>query len=137
MSIVQKTVQPTDARRITDAAKAKAHELKVAISVAVVDAGGYLLVFERAEHAWPGSVELAIAKAWTARTFERETRELNKLAQPGGGFYGVEATHAGRVCLLAGGIPLVQDGLVVGAVGVSGGDAKQDQEIAEAAAKAF
>ena len=59
------------------------------------------------------------------------------MAQPGQDFYGIHASNKGRVMIFAGGIPLKRDGMVVGAVGVSGGAGAQDQEVAEAGADAF
>ena len=58
-------------------------------------------------------------------------------AQPGEQFYGIQGSNHGRVMVFAGGIPLRRDGLVVGAVGVSGGSGEQDQTVAEAAVAAF
>lgn len=137
MSVALKTVQLVDAKRIIEAAVKKAKEIKQPMCVAVVCAGGHLLAFERMEKAWMGSIDIAIKKAWTARAFDAETRELAKLAGPGGDFYGIHASNDGKVMIFAGGVPLLQDGVVVGAIGVSGGSGKQDQEVAEAGAKAF
>ncbi|MDE1162586.1 MAG: heme-binding protein [Acidobacteriaceae bacterium] len=134
MSAIQKSVQLVDARRMVDAARKKAEELKQSVSIAVVCAGGHLLVFERMEGAWLASVELAVDKAWTARAFDVATKDLAKKAQPGGEFYGVTG---GRTTLLTGGVPVLQDNAVVGAIGVSGCAAAQEQEIAEAGAQAF
>ncbi len=65
------------------------------------------------------------------------TKDLAENAQPGKQFYGIQGSNQGRVMIFAGGIPLRQDGQVVGAVGVSGGSGEQDQTVAEAAAAAF
>jgi uncharacterized protein GlcG (DUF336 family) len=59
------------------------------------------------------------------------------VAQPGQDFYGIHASNRGRVMIFAGGVPLKRDGVVVGAVGVSGGSGEQDQEVAKAGANAF
>ena len=64
-------------------------------------------------------------------------KDLAENAQPGKQFYGIQGSKQGRVMIFAGGIPLRQDGQVVGAVGVSGGSGEQDQTVAEAAAAAF
>ena len=126
-----------DARRVIDAAEKKAQAIGQPMNVAVVDAGGNLVAHVRMDGAWLGSVDIAVKKAWTARAFDIETKALAKLAQPGEDFYGIHASNDGRVMIFAGGIPLKQGGEVVGAVGVSGGAGKQDQEVAEAGAKAF
>ena len=126
-----------DARRIIAAAQKKAAEIKQPMNVAVCDAGGNLLAFERMENAWLGSIDISINKAWTSRAFDIATGDLAKHSQSGGQFFGIHASNHGRVMIFAGGIPLKRDGVVVGAVGVSGGDGDQDTAVAEAAAAAF
>ena len=126
-----------EAKAIVAAAEQKAQEIGMPMNIAVVDAGGNLLLFERMENAWLGSVDIAINKAWTARAFDIETRALGELSQSGDQFFGIHASNHGRVMIFAGGVPLKRDGRVVGAVGVSGGMGKQDQAVAEAGAGTF
>lgn len=133
----QETVSLADARRVIDAGEAKAVEIGQPMNVAVVDAGGNLVAHVRMDGAWIGSVDIAINKAYTARAFDLPTVDLVELAQPGGQFYGINASNDGKVMIFAGGIPLTRDGHVVGAVGVSGGQGTQDQAVAEAAAAAL
>jgi uncharacterized protein GlcG (DUF336 family) len=137
MSHTVKTVQLVDARRIIAAATKKAEEIGQPMNIAVVDAGGNLLAFERMENAWLGSIDIAQKKAWTSRAFDITTQDLGKNSQPGDQFFGINASNDGKVMIFAGGIPLKQDGVVVGAVGISGGAGKQDQEVAEAGVAAF
>ena len=127
----------TDARRIIAAAEKKADEIKQPMNIAVVDAGGNLLAFERMEGAWLGSIDISIKKAWTSRAFDIETGELAKFSQSGDQFFGIHASNDGKVMIFAGGVPLKRGKQVVGAVGVSGGSGKQDQDVAEAGAKAL
>ena len=136
-TITQGTVSLEDARRVIAAGEESAKELGQPQNIAVVDAGGNLVAHVRMDGAWIGSVDVAINKAYTARAFDLSTAELAANAQPGGPFYGIQESNKGRVMILAGGIPLKRDGDVVGAVGVSGGDAEQDTSVAEAAAAAF
>ena len=126
-----------DARRIIAAAETRADEIGQPMNVAVVDAGGNLVAHERQNGAWIGSVEISISKAWTSRAFDISTKDLGDNAQPTQQFFGIHATNHGRVAIFAGGVPLVRDGAVVGAVGVSGGSGEQDQTVAEAGAAAF
>jgi uncharacterized protein GlcG (DUF336 family) len=133
----QETVSLADARRVIDAGEAKAVEIGQPMNVAVVDAGGNLVAHVRMDDAWIGSVDIAINKAYTARAFDIPTADLVALTQPGGQFYGINASNNGKVMIFAGGIPLTRAGHVVGAVGVSGGEGKQDQAVAEAAAAAL
>jgi uncharacterized protein GlcG (DUF336 family) len=102
-----------------------------------VDAGGNLVAHVRMDGAWIGSIDISINKAWTARAFDLATQDLAANSQSGDQFFGIHASNHGRVMIFAGGIPLKQDGKVVGAVGVSGGMGAQDQAVAEAAVAAF
>lgn len=126
-----------DARRVIEAAEAKAKEIGQPMNIAVVDAGGNLVAHVRMDRAWIGSVDISINKAWTARAFDIATKDLSQYSQSGGEFFGIHASNHGRVMIFAGGIPLKRGGQVEGAVGVSGGMGKQDQAVAEAGAQAF
>ena len=133
----QETVSLEDARRVMAAGEDCAREMGQPQNIAVVDAGGNLVSHIRMDGAWIGSVDVAINKAFTARAFDLPTAELAEDSQPGGQFYGIQESNKGRIMIFAGGIPLKRDGVVVGAVGVSGGDGDQDTAVAEAAAAAF
>ncbi|WP_329106645.1 heme-binding protein [Micromonospora sp. NBC_01699] len=126
-----------DARQVIAAAEARANEIGQPQNIAVVDAGGNLVAHVRMDGAWLGSVDISINKAWTARAFDIQTKDLGTNAQPGSQFFGIHATNHGRVVIFAGGIPLVRDGRVVGGIGVSGGTGEQDQTVAEAGADAL
>ena len=126
-----------EARKVIASAEAKANELGQPMNVAVVDEGGNLLAFARMPGAWLGSIDISINKAFTARAFNLPTVDLADNAQPGQQFYGIHASNGGRIMIFAGGIPLRRGGIVVGAVGVSGGSKAQDQGVAEAAAASF
>ena len=119
------------------AAMAKARELRVAISVAVVDQGGQLAAFERMDAADLVTIQLAQDKAWTALMNRMPTGDLAPLVQPGAEFYGYESIGRGRTIVFAGGMPLLRDGVLVGGVGVSGGRVDEDQAIVDAAVAAF
>ena len=133
----RENVSREDARRVLAAALTKAQGIGQAMNVAVVDAGGNLVAFERMDGAWLGSIDIAMKKAWTSRAFNIETRALGKLGQPGEEFFGIHTSNGGNVIIFAGGVPLKRGSVVVGGVGVSGGMGKQDQAVAEAGAKAF
>ncbi|BCB92019.1 GlcG/HbpS family heme-binding protein [Phytohabitans suffuscus] len=131
------TVNLADARRIIEAAEARAAEIGQPMNIAVVDMGGNLVAHVRMDGAWMGSVDISVNKAWTSRAFDIPTKDLGANSQPGQQFYGIHASNHGRVMIFAGGIPLRRGGEVVGAVGVSGGTGEQDQAVAEAAAGAL
>ena len=126
-----------EAQRIIAAGIKKAEEIGQPMCIAVADYGGSTIAFVRMNKAWMGSIDIAHKKAWTARAFDISTKELGENSQPGDQFYGIQESNDGRVMVFAGGVPLIADGEVVGAVGVSGGSGEQDQAVAEAAAAAF
>ena len=119
------------------AAMTKGREMRVAISVAVVDSGGQLVAFERMDGADLVTIVLAQDKAWTALMNRMPTRDLGPLVQPGAEFYGYESIGRGRTIVFAGGMPLLRDGVLVGGVGVSGGSVDEDQTAVDAAVAAF
>jgi uncharacterized protein GlcG (DUF336 family) len=125
------------ARSMMKAGMAKGRELRVAISVAVVDSGGQLIAFERMDAADLVTIGLAQDKAWTALMNRMPTRDLAPLVQPGAEFYGYESIGRGRTIVFAGGMPLIRDGVLVGGVGVSGGSVDEDQAAVDAAVAAF
>ncbi len=121
------------ARRIMAGAEAEAIRNGWAVSIAIVDATGGLVLFQRANDAAPSSLDLSLGKARTAARFRRPTKALE------------ESVAGGRTVLLAlegivpleGGIPIVIDGTIVGAVGVSGVTSVQDAQIAQAGLNAL
>ncbi len=125
------------AEAVIAAAKKKADEIGVPMNIAVVDAGNNLTAFARQDGAWLGSIAVAQDKAFTARAFDAATDDLYEKAQPGGSLYGIGVSNDGRVITFPGGVPLANGDDIVGAVGVSGGEVAQDQEVAEAGAAAF
>jgi uncharacterized protein GlcG (DUF336 family) len=122
-----------DERRIIAAGERKAIEMRIPYNVAVIDAGGGLVAHVRMDGAWLGSVDIAINKAWTARAFDMSTDDLSHFAQSGQQGFGINTTNDSRVVIFGGGIPVKRDGMVIGAVGASGGSVTQDVEVAEAA----
>jgi uncharacterized protein GlcG (DUF336 family) len=125
------------ARQVITAGEAKAKEIGQPMNIAVVDAGANLQAFVRMDGAWLGSIDIAINKAFTARAFNISTRELGQNSQPGDQFFGIHVSNHDRVMIFAGGIPLKENGQIIGAVGVSGGSGAQDQSVAEAAAAVY
>lgn len=119
------------------AARERAAGLEALVSVAVVDAGGHLLVFERMDGAEVAGPTLARDKAYTAVAHRVDTAELTALVAPGADLAGMYAADGGRYIAFAGGVPLWDDGRVVGGVGVSGGNGEQDADCARAAAAVY
>ena len=125
------------ARAVIAAVQAEARALGVAMTCAVVDSGDQLVAFERMDGADLAGVTLARDKAFTALVNRMPTRDLAPIVQPGTEFYGYDSVAGGRTIVFAGGMPLERDGVLVGAVGVSGGDAAQDQRVVDAGVRAF
>ena len=125
------------ARRVIAAVEDVAGTLRVAMSVAVVDSGDQLVAFARMDGADLVTVQLARDKAFSALVNRMPTRDLAPLVQPGAEFYGYDSLAGGRMVVFAGGMPLERAGVLVGAVGVSGGSAEEDQRAVAAAVAAF
>jgi glc operon protein GlcG len=123
-----------DANKAIDKAHAKAKELGINVTVAIVDEGGLLIALGRMDGALPLSPQLAEAKAVGAAMFLRDGGALAQMAQDRPGFFSA-ADRLVRVPLIPGlgSVPIKKDGKVVGAIGVSGGRPEQDLECAEAA----
>ncbi|MEU4830992.1 heme-binding protein [Streptosporangium sp. NPDC023615] len=122
------------ALRMCEAAVRQAAREGALISVAVVDAGGHLVAFQRMDGARIAGPALAAAKAYTAVAHHMPTADLAPLAVPGGELYGLAGD---RYVCSGGGVPLTGlggEGQVRGAIGVSGGNVRQDVACAEAAA---
>jgi len=121
---------------IVRAARQKAESLKLAMNIAVVDDGGHLLSFARMDRARPASIYTALTKAVTAATFRQETGPLPIAGEPDLllNLSLQNAAHAsgGKLTTLKGGVPIVVQGQVIGAVGVGGGSGEQDAEVAKA-----
>ncbi len=123
------------AQRVLGACKQRAHELRAPVSIAIVDAGGHLVVFERmmAPYGW-ATGDMSIAKAHTSVMFNQPT---DAIAQWGAAIPGFASSLAamthGKFVMAAGGWPLRVNGVTIGGVGVSGGNAPgRDDEIARA-----
>jgi glc operon protein GlcG len=122
-----------DAKRAMAAAEAEARKNNWNMAIAILDAGGHLILFERMDDVQIGSVDVAIGKARTSVNFKRPTKALDDLVSGGrNAFLAIEG-----VVPLQGGLPVIADGKLIGAVGVSGGTAPQDEQVAMAAVEAI
>ena len=125
------------AQEVLNGALAKAVAQGVPMNIAVVDAGGHLKAFVRQDGAFLGSVDLAINKARTARLFNMSSAELGAAAQPGQSLYGIEVSNGGLVIFGGGELLKNAKGVIVGAVGVSGGSVAEDTNVAKAGVAAL
>ena len=119
------------------AARTKAFDIKTRMCLAIVDSGGHLKAFDRMDHAYVGSIDIAIKKARTAVYFGLSTGDIGKLSQPQGPLYGIEQSNQGLISF-PGGLPIInKDGVMIGAIGVSGSTIEDDHLVAYAALEAL
>lgn len=126
------TLEAADAARVARAALAAAAQAQRTVSVAVVDESGNAWLLERTDAAMPITALLALAKARTAALLQMPSEMLTRLLP---GHFGVPTLP--DMVQIGGGVPLAQDGVCVGAIGVSGADEEVDRAIAEAGAAAL
>lgn len=120
-----------------EAAKTKAAELKINENIAIVDDGGHLIAFVRMDKARPASISTAITKAVAAATTRVPTGPVRRGdAEPDFllnlSLQNASSVSGGKMTALLGGIPIVVDSQVIGAIGVGGGTGEQDAEVAKA-----
>jgi glc operon protein GlcG len=104
------------------------------MAIAIVDPGGHLVYFEKMQDTQTGSVHLAIEKARTSALFRRSTKLFQDAVAAGG--EGLRVSRLTGAIPIERGVPLIADGKVVGAVGVSGGSGEQDGQVARIGAAA-
>lgn len=119
------------AKKIAAAAEAEAKKRGATVVIAVVDDGGYLLVLERLDDAQVASVDVGIAKARTSAIFRRPSGVFEDQVKNGR----IAALALPGAVALQGGVPIVIDGKVIGAVGVSGNSPQEDEDIARVGAE--
>jgi len=127
------------AKTMMTAAISKAEEFGIAVTVAIVDAGGHMLVLERMDGGRFHTVHSSTTKAVTASSNKRPTATKGAQGQDLDTLHAVGLSLAAgpaRWTALEGGFPIIVEGECLGGIGVSGGDWKQDQEIALAAVSA-
>lgn len=125
----QNVLELSDVQAIAAAAQAEAQKNNWAVSIAIVDAGGHLLHFQRLNGAAPLSSHIAPAKAHTAAMGQRETKIYEDIIN--GGRYAFLSAPLVQG-MLEGGVPIMKDGVCLGAVGVSGVKSPEDAQIAKA-----
>lgn len=123
----------SEVTRILDAARAEAEKNQWAVTVAVVDDGGHLLALLRLDGCAPVGAYIAPEKARTAALGRRESKQYEDMINGGRTAF----LSAPLVATLEGGVPIVVDGQVVGAVGVSGVKPDQDSQVARFAANSL
>jgi glc operon protein GlcG len=122
-----------NAKKAAAPALAEAAKNKWNVAVAIVDPGGNLVYYEKMDNTQLGSANVAIDKARTAATFKRPSKAFQDALATGGDSLRVLALPG--AVPIEGGIPLIMDGKIVGAIGVSGATSAQDAQCAKAGAE--
>ncbi len=126
------------ARAVLAAAQRRAEEIRVPMNVAVVDDGGHLLVFERMDGSKPASIAISLVKAQAAAMRRAATGPAmagDQVNLPTA--LGLAIANPAQQTPIRGGVPLVADGQVIGAIGASAGTEDQDLDVARAGAAAI
>ena len=122
------------AKKAMAAAEAEATTNKWPVAIAILDTTGSLVMLHKLDNTQTGSVEIAVGKARTALDFRRPSKAFQDVVAGGGA--GLRLLSAHNVLALEGGVPVIVDGKVIGAVGVSGVTSEQDAQVAMAGAAA-
>lgn len=124
-----------NAKKSAAAALAEARKNNWTMALAIVDPDGTLVYYEKLDNTQIGSAQVAISKARSSALFKRPTKSFQDLVSKGGDgmrYLGLEGAVP-----LEGGIPIVMDGKIVGAIGMSGGTSAQDAQCAQIGADAL
>ncbi|MFD2201743.1 GlcG/HbpS family heme-binding protein [Shivajiella indica] len=136
-SFAQNHTQPhlnlDEAKRIADAAEARAKQDNWNVVIAILDGGGHLILLRKMDGTQIGSVDVAHAKAKSAVYFKRPTKVFEDAVNEGN----TRILSLPNAVAVEGGIPIFKDGICVGAIGISGVTSSQDAIIAEAGLKAL
>ena len=115
----------------------KAASMGLAVVAAVSDQAGRPVAVQSMDGAYIASFEIALNKTFTSASLKMSTETLSHLSQPGQPLYGIQFTNQGKIVIFGGGETLEVDGKIIGALGVSGGTAVQDTELAAYGKRVF
>lgn len=124
------------AEEICEAVMEKAREIGVLSVCAVCDSGGNLICLKRDDDAYIASINVAANKAYTSVSLKMPTKMLAELTKPGDPLYGIQHQDS-KLVVFGGGIPIYENGTIVGGFGVSGGNLEQDTFLADYADNLF
>ena len=123
------------ALKVVAGAEAEARKNNWPMAIAILDSGGQLVALHRLDNTQFGSIEIARQKAWTAVAFRRPSKAFQDTVAGGG--VGLRTLAIEGVVPIEGGLPILIDGKVVGAIGISGGTSDQDGQAAAAGVAAL
>ena len=136
-AVATKVIDWPAAQAAAGAAVQSAQAMGARVNVALVDGGGVLAGFLRMPGAPLHSVEIAIDKAYTAASFGLPTSRWTEVLQAHSAAVREGLVLRPRFVAFGGGLPIVEDGRCIGAIGVSGGSEQQDEQIARAGLQAL
>lgn len=123
------------AKKVIAAAEVEANKNKWPVAIAVVDCSGFLVAFHRLDNTQLGSVEVALEKAKTSALFRRPTKVFEDLVAQGG--VNAKILKLPGALPVEGGLPIIRDGKIIGAIGVSGVKSTEDAQVANAGLEAL
>ena len=123
------------ARKVLAAAEAEARKINLAASIAIVDTGGHMVLMQRMDGAFFASANVAGDKAWSAAAYRRPGKAFQDRLATGGAEIRILRLRGANP--IEGGDPIVADGKIVGAIGISGGSGEQDGVVARAGVAAL
>ncbi len=118
------------AKELISGIEEKAGQMGMSVVIAVVDKGARPVAVHCMDGAYIASYDIALNKAFTSAGLKMSTAELSGLSGPGGPLYGIQHTNGGKIVIFGGGEPLLINGSVAGALGVSGGTLEEDTYLA-------
>ncbi|PSP44534.1 DNA polymerase III subunit delta' [Halobacteriales archaeon QH_6_64_20] len=125
------------AKEVADAAEQRAEEIDNPMVITVANSEGNLIINRRMDGAWLASVDISRNKAYTSAALDMPTEDLAEPTKPGESLYGLQNTNDNNMVIFGGGYPLMENGDVVGAIGVSGGAVEQDMDVASSGVDRF
>ena len=125
------------AEKIIVAAKMKAVELGTKMNICIVDTGANMVAFARMDGAWLGSVDISHKKAKTSAFFDMDTAVLTPITQPNTPLFNIEHSNGGLITFPGGVVIRDTNGVMIGAIGVSGSTVDNDHAVALAGSKAI
>ena len=123
------------AKKVIAAAEVEAKKNNWPVAIAVVDGSGFLVAFQRLDNTQLGSVEVALEKAKTSALFRRPTKVFEDMLVTGGA--GLKVLKLPGALPIEGGLPIMKDGKIIGAIGVSGVKSTEDAQVATAGLEVF
>lgn len=128
--LIQTSMPLALALKLIERVEAKAAEWNMRVVTAVSDASGRPVAVHCMDGAYIGSFDVALNKTYTSIAFQMSTAQLGQLSQLGESLYGIQFTNGGKIVIFGGGEVLKRGGVIIGALGVSGGTAEQDTNLA-------